>query len=178
MALVSPGVQSCRRMMPSDVVMPFPSLLSPSALCREALWGGSWAWRLRRACSLGVLLLLPLAGCDQLGIETPQKATERQQAEARAIGSACRHAVRAIEDCYTLNPKADKAAMFAGWREMDEYMRENKLEGVTPVVPRPPPVAASKASAPDAKDEEGDAADAPAEDAPDKKAKTGKAKSH
>jgi hypothetical protein len=44
--------------------------------------------------------------------------------------------MRAIEDCYTLNPKADKAAVFEGWREMDEYMRENKIEGVAPVVPR------------------------------------------
>ncbi len=83
-------------------------------------------------------LVLVLAGCDQLGIETPAKEAVRLAAEAKAIGSACRHAVRAIEDCYTLNPKADKAAVFEGWREMDEYMRENKLEGVTPVVPRPP----------------------------------------
>jgi len=80
-----------------------------------------------------------LVGCDQLGLDTPAKAAERKQAEARAIGSACRHAVRAIEDCYTLNPKAEKSAVFAGWREMDEYMRENKLEGVAPVVPRPAP---------------------------------------
>jgi hypothetical protein len=36
-----------------------------------------------------------------------------------------------------LNPKAQKAAVYTGWREMDEYMRENKLEGVAPVVPRP-----------------------------------------
>lgn len=82
--------------------------------------------------------LLWLSGCDQLGLDTPAKAAERKQAEARAIGSACRHAVRAIEDCYVLNPKADKSAVFAGWREMDEYMRENKLEGVAPVVPRGP----------------------------------------
>lgn len=83
-------------------------------------------------------LVLVLAGCDQLGIETPAKESLRLAAEAKAIGSACRHAVRAIEDCYTLNPKADKAAVFEGWREMDEYMRENKLEGVAPVVPRAP----------------------------------------
>lgn len=63
---------------------------------------------------------LQLAGCDQLGIETPAKSLERQEAEARAIGSACRHAMRAIEDCYVLNPKAEKSAVFAGWREMDE----------------------------------------------------------
>lgn len=104
--------------------------------------------------------LLGLAACDQLGIETPQKAAEHQFAEAKAVGSACRHALRAIEDCYTLNPKADKSSVFSGWKEMDEYMRENKLEGIAPVVPRPPLPGASKASAPD-EDEEKE--DAPAE---------------
>lgn len=99
-----------------------------------------------------------LVGCDQLGIETPAKIAERVQAEARAVGSACRHAVRAIEDCYTLNPKADKSSVFAGWREMDEYMRENKLEGVAPVVPRPPPVASKPKHKPSDEEEE----DAPA----------------
>ena len=84
------------------------------------------------------MLGLQLAACDQLGIETPAKSAERQDAEAKAIGSACRHAMRAIEDCYVLNPKAEKSAIFNGWREMDEYMRENKLEGVAPTVPRPP----------------------------------------
>ena len=101
-----------------------------------SLSGGVSGWTWRRAWACGVLCALPwLSGCDQLGIETPQKAADRQVADAKAIGSACRHAMRAIEDCYTLNPKALKAAVYAGWREMDEYMRENKLEGIVPVVP-------------------------------------------
>ncbi len=129
---------------------------------------------LRRGVLAAVLAIV--AGCDQLGIETPQKATERQIAEAKAIGSACRHAMRAIEDCYTLNPKADKSSMFTGWREMDEYMRENKLEGVTPVVPRPPPEAASKASAPASTSEDEEEVDEEAEDPPAKKG--GQAKGH
>jgi hypothetical protein len=104
--------------------------------------------------SLGVLLAL--GGCDQLGIDTPGKTAERQLAEAKAVGSACRHAMRAIEDCYVLNPKADKSSVFAGWREMDEYMRENKLEGVAPVVPRPVATPASKASAPKSEEEDAD----------------------
>jgi hypothetical protein len=116
-------------------------------------------------------LCVSLAGCDQLGIETPLKAAERQAAEAKAIGSACRHAMRAIEDCYTLNPKADKSAVFAGWREMDEYMRENKLEGIAPVVPRPAPQAASKASAPAPDDADDD-------EAPAKAGKAEKGKEH
>ena len=78
-----------------------------------------------------------LAGCEMLGIPDPAKEAAAKEAEGKAIGSACRHAMRAIEDCYTLNPKAQKAAVFAGWKEMDEYMRENKLEGIAPVVPRP-----------------------------------------
>jgi len=28
----------------------------------------------------------------------------------------------------------DKAAIYAGWREMDDYMRENKLEAVAPTL--------------------------------------------
>ncbi|WP_457419102.1 hypothetical protein [Roseateles sp. P5_E7] len=86
---------------------------------------------------LALPLLAALSACEQLGIDDPVKTAANKEAEGKAIGSACRHAVRAIEDCYVLNPKAQKAAIYTGWREMDEYMRENKLEGVTPVVPRP-----------------------------------------
>ena len=127
-----------------------------------------------RLCA-GLVLGWALAGCDQLGIETPAKSAEHARADAKAIGGACRHAMRAIEDCYTLNPKAEKAAMYEGWREMDEYMRENKLEGVVPVVPRPAPVA-SAASAPKkaASDDEDAGDEADAGPAPGHKAKGGK----
>ncbi|MFG6464227.1 hypothetical protein ACG04Q_21845 [Roseateles sp. DXS20W] len=86
---------------------------------------------------LALPLLAALSACEQLGIDDPAKVAAAKEAEGKAIGSACRHAMRAIEDCYVLNPKAQKAAVYAGWREMDEYMRENKLEGIAPVVPRP-----------------------------------------
>jgi len=75
---------------------------------------------------------LLVAGCDMLGIESAQVLAERREADARAVGGACRHAGRALEDCYTLNRKADKAAVFAGWREMNDYMRENKIDEVAP----------------------------------------------
>ena len=61
-----------------------------------------------------------------------------KQKEDRATGSACRYAVRSIEDCYLLNPKAPKAMVFAGWKEMDEYMREHKLEGTPSVLTQKP----------------------------------------
>jgi hypothetical protein len=73
-----------------------------------------------------------LAGCDMLGIESPEKIAAVRDADGRAIGGACRHAGRAIEDCYALNKKADRAAVFAGWRDMNDYMRENKIDEVVP----------------------------------------------
>jgi hypothetical protein len=69
-----------------------------------------------------------LAGCDIPGMGPDPRIAQRE-ADGKAIGSACRHALRGIEDCYTLNEKASKTAVFAGWKEMDQYMRENKLEG-------------------------------------------------
>ena len=67
-----------------------------------------------------------------LGLESPEKVAASREAEGKAVGGACRHAGRAIEDCYTMNKKADKAAVFAGWRDMNDYMRENKIEPVPP----------------------------------------------
>lgn len=111
---------------------------------------------MRRALlALVTPVCLWLAGCDMLGIEGATVVAERKAAEGKAVGAACRHAGRAIEDCYTLNKKADKAAIYAGWREMDDYMRENKLEPVPPQL---------KAEAPKAKAAE-------SEDEPEKTAK-------
>ena len=85
--------------------------------------------RLLAACAL----LGMLAGCDKIPGLGPDPRIAQREEEARAIGGACRHALRGLEDCFTLNPKAPKAAVFAGWKDMDAYMRENKLEG-TPAV--------------------------------------------
>jgi len=81
---------------------------------------------------LALLMTLPplLAGCDLLGIEGAGVVAAKREAEGKAIGGACRHAARSIEQCYAANKKADKAAIFAGWREMNDYMRENKIEAM------------------------------------------------
>ncbi|NMM77491.1 hypothetical protein B2J86_08535 [Acidovorax sp. SRB_14] len=78
--------------------------------------------------SAAAVLVLLLAGCDIPGLGPDPRIVQRE-AEAKAIGGACRHALRGLEDCYTLNPKSSKAAVFAGWKDMDGYMRENKIEG-------------------------------------------------
>jgi hypothetical protein len=73
-----------------------------------------------------------VSGCNLFGGESADAAAARREADGKAVGGACRHAGRAIEDCYTLNRRADKAAVYAGWREMNDYMRENKLEPTAP----------------------------------------------
>ena len=98
-----------------------------------------------------VLATTLLAGCDMiggaLGIESPEKVAAAREAEGKAIGGACRHAARAIEDCYVLNKKADKASVFAGWRDMNDYMRENKIEPVAPTLAAQPATQVAKAAA-------------------------------
>lgn len=100
-----------------------------------------------------LFILLPFAllaatGCDQvnqkLGLEDPAKKEARQEAEGKAVGSACRHSGRAIEDCYSIYAWLPKAAIYEGWREMDAYMRDNQIESVAPQLPPPEPPGAKK----------------------------------
>ncbi|MEO8408822.1 MAG: hypothetical protein ABI476_10365, partial [Oxalobacteraceae bacterium] len=77
---------------------------------------------------------LTLSSCDRLGLADPVREAASRDAESSATGSACRHAARAIEDCYSRNPEARRAAVFSGWREMDGYMRENKIDGIKPEI--------------------------------------------
>lgn len=88
-----------------------------------------------------IFIALLLSACDLLGLG-PDPRIAQKEADAKATGGACRHGLRSIEDCYTLNKGVNKAAIYAGWREMDEYMRENKLEGLRAEIPLPAPVAA------------------------------------
>ena len=76
---------------------------------------------------------LLLTACDKIPGMGPDPAIARREAEAKAIGGGCRHGLRSIEDCYNLNERASKSAIFEGWKEMDQYMRENKIEGVRAV---------------------------------------------
>lgn len=76
--------------------------------------------------------LASLAGCDYVGLQSTAQLEARLDAEGRAVGGACRHAGRALEDCYLLNPRVPKAPVFEGWREMNNYMIENKIDVVTP----------------------------------------------
>ena len=78
----------------------------------------------------GLCLTLGLAGCEVPGLDNGAQIEARRMADSKAIGSGCRHSLRSIEDCYENNPKASKAAIFEGWREMDGYMRDKNIEGM------------------------------------------------
>lgn len=110
-------------------------------------------------------LLIPfLVACDAVQERMGIPIAAKVEAEGRAIGSACRHAGRGLEDCYRLNAKADKAAVHTGWREMNEYMLKNNMQAIAPEFPASLPVKAAghataeKPDAEDAADSHGDKA--------------------
>jgi hypothetical protein len=113
---------------------------------------------LRLALCCLTVLLASCGGGGIPGLGPDPKAVQRE-ADSKAIGGACRYALRGIEDCYTLNPKAIKSHVFTGWKDMDAYMRENKIDGVASTA-KPPP------------EEGAEPADKPAEAKSEKKAET------
>lgn len=132
-----------------------------------------------RAPLLFVVLLASLAGCDQLGIESTAAVAARREAEGKAVGGGCRHAARSLEQCYEQNKRADKAAVFAGWREMNDYMRENKLESQPPAAEPPAvEVAAAEDAASDQGEPRSDAKSGAKADAKGKGGKTANTSKH
>ncbi len=95
-----------------------PNSTTPSMLARPIL------------TAVTASLALTLGGCDAVTALMADPKAAQRIADSKAIGSACRHGLRSIEDCYALNEKASKAAVFDGWKEMDQYMRDNKIEGI------------------------------------------------
>lgn len=90
-----------------------------------------------------LVILLGVTACDQIqqkmGVVDPAIKAARTEEEGKAVGGACRHSGRAIEDCYSIYNWLPKAAVFTGWRDMDGYMRENKIETIEPLLPPPLP---------------------------------------
>lgn len=106
---------------------------------------------------IGMLMLsLTLSACDYVAsFSKPKQTPEEAKAEGIALGAGCRQAGQSLEECYQRNPESLKAGIFAGWKDMHEYMAAKNIQTVTP----PPPPAADK---PDA---DADAAkDAPKDD--------------
>lgn len=92
-----------------------------------------------RAVLIGAALLCGLSGCDaiqqRMGIVDPAAKAAQAEADGKAVGGACRQSGRAIEDCYSIYSWLPKSSIYEGWRDMDAYMRDNKLETVEPQLP-------------------------------------------
>jgi len=92
-----------------------------------------------RTILMGSALLFGLSGCDaiqqRMGIVDPAAKAAQAEADGKAVGGACRQSGRAIEDCYSIYSWLPKAPIYEGWRDMDAYMRDNKLETVEPQLP-------------------------------------------
>lgn len=84
---------------------------------------------LKFACSwLIALAVLPaLGGCSRF-IPDPELEAKRAEDEAGATGAGCRQSGRSLEDCFLRNEGLNRAGAVRGWREMDDYMRTNKIE--------------------------------------------------
>ncbi len=128
-----------RRRLRNRLPLNFPPGLPITHLHRLDGVGAILKPSVEQSDSMNRVLILPIAltlltGCDRLyeraGLPDPAKVL----AEGKAIGGACRHAGRGLEDCYALNPKASKSAIYEGWKEMNEYMAKNGLEAIPPQI--------------------------------------------
>ena len=111
------------------------------------------SWTSLRTLLTVTAIAVTLPGCDiiqqQMGIEDPTEKAAKADAEGRAVGGACRQSGRAIEDCYAIYSWLPKSSTYEGWRDMDAYMRENKLETIEPQLPPVPPPGAKRRTAAD-----------------------------
>ena len=91
------------------------------------------------AILMNIAFAVGLSGCDmiqqKMGIEDSASKEAKAAAEGKAVGGACRQSGRAIEDCYSIYSWLPKSSTYEGWRDMDAYMRDNKMETIEPQLP-------------------------------------------
>lgn len=73
-------------------------------------------------------LVLVLGGCDFISGMMDSRTPEQVRDEGIALGAGCRQSGQTLEDCYKKNPKSQKAGVYAGWKEMHEYMAAMNIE--------------------------------------------------
>lgn len=99
---------------------------------------------------LALIASLPLAACNWVGNVSGLNAEAN-----KALGASCRQTDRSLEECFRRHPQADQAQIFAGWKEMNEYMTKHKLQSVKPLPdpPKPPPAKMGQTSSPPPEEE-------------------------
>lgn len=76
---------------------------------------------------LVIPFVLSLSACDYLDLNGEQEL-QKTLKNSNAIGAGCKQSGKSLESCYQENTKANKAAVYDGWKAMDEYMRENNMK--------------------------------------------------
>ena len=110
----------------------------------------SQARRLLANLALISAVSFSLSACDYISsFSKPKQTPEEAKAEGIALGAGCRQAGQSLEDCYQRNPDALKAGIFAGWKDMHEYMAAKGIQTVTA------PAAPADAAKDDAKGKDG-----------------------
>lgn len=120
-----------------------------------------------------LLSLSFLSACEplseQFGLESPAQKTKRLEDEGKAVGNACRHGGRPLEDCYTIYSWLPRAGIITGWREMDEYMRKNNITTIAPMLPPPDPPGTKRKKKPTAEESVAEENKSPPADTADSK---------
>lgn len=78
--------------------------------------------------SILILICVQLSGCLGGFLPNPEKEKEDIENEAAATGASCRQAGKSLEECFKRNEDLNRKGALRGWKEMDAYMREFKLE--------------------------------------------------
>lgn len=90
-------------------------------------------WKMRKLKILMVAgAATMLSSCDLSQI--PGLTGKLSMEDSKAVGAACRHSGRALEDCFSLNPNTHQSGVFEGWRDMNDYMLANEIEVVKPEI--------------------------------------------
>jgi hypothetical protein len=87
---------------------------------------------MRKVLFIALLCAPLLGGCVKGIFPDPEAEAKKVEEEAAATGTACRQAGRSLEDCFVRNEGLNRNGAVRGWREMDEYMRQNKIESQPP----------------------------------------------
>ena len=116
----SPGTDLLSYLFPTPEIQPMQSRQDRT----KAVW--------RMVCAAALA-----AGCHGTAMAAqPPADAAAAQAEFAAASKEMKDLVGELTVLQAMyqQPKADKAAVFAGWREMNDYMRENKVDTVSPQV--------------------------------------------
>lgn len=99
-----------------------------------------------RSILIAAVATAALGGCVKGIMPDPEADAKKVEDEAAATGAGCRQSGRSLEACFARNESLNRNGALRGWRDMDEYMRQNKIEAQQPREDDPRPKSADAGS--------------------------------